>query len=365
MKILKQGIIYRKTDSPLRYQAWPTVCRDENGTLYTVCSGMRSSHVCPFGRTLMFTSWDNGDTWSCPAVINDTWLDDRDAGICYMGGGRLTVSYFCHPKDTYLRWQSWMEKDSDPLAKDMVLAKLFTYPSYTREMDAYGSYVRLSRNHGSTWEAAVKVPVSSPHGPVSAGEGRLLWLGKEMYSELPAEQKELIHLFESCDEGKSWQLLSTVPLPEGIEKNKLHEPHLAILPSGELFGAIRIEGNYPVEGGTVFTCRSSDGGKSWSVPKPTGLSGLPPHLTVLSDGRLLLTYGRRVQPFGIRAVISTDGGESFGEELLVADVSELAYAGDLGYPATVELEDGSLYTVYYAIVPGDDKPSILYSKWKI
>ena len=39
--------------------------------------------------------------------------------------------------------------------------------------------------------------------------------------------------------------------------------------------------------------------------------------------------------------------------------------GDLGYPATVELSDGSLFTVYYQRVPGDRQDSILYTRWEL
>ena len=86
---MKQGIIYRKTDGPFRYQAWPSVCCDENGVLYAVCSGHRVAHVCPFGKNLMFTSHDGGETWSPPIIVNDTRLDDRDAGITYLGNGKM------------------------------------------------------------------------------------------------------------------------------------------------------------------------------------------------------------------------------------------------------------------------------------
>ena len=40
---------------------------------------------------------------------------------------------------------------------------------------------------------------------------------------------------------------------------------------------------------------------------PTPMLGFPPHLLVLSDGRLLCSYGRRTAPFGQRAMISADG----------------------------------------------------------
>ncbi len=39
--------------------------------------------------------------------------------------------------------------------------------------------------------------------------------------------------------------------------------------------------------------------------------------------------------------------------------------GDLGYPATVELADGSLFTVYYQQAAGGEKCSILYSRWRL
>ena len=53
MKTIKKGIVYRATEGPFRYQAWPSVCQDENGVLYAACSGHRSSHVCPFGKTMI------------------------------------------------------------------------------------------------------------------------------------------------------------------------------------------------------------------------------------------------------------------------------------------------------------------------
>ena len=91
MKIIKEGIVFQKEDGPFRYNAWSTVCRDKNGRLYAAWSGERVQHVCPFGKNLMSVSDDGGETWSCPMIINDTWLDDRDAGITDLGDGKLIV----------------------------------------------------------------------------------------------------------------------------------------------------------------------------------------------------------------------------------------------------------------------------------
>ena len=69
MEILKQGLVFRAAEGPFRYQAWPSICQDENGVLYAAWSGLRSSHVCPFGKNLMAVSDDGGETWKKTAKI--------------------------------------------------------------------------------------------------------------------------------------------------------------------------------------------------------------------------------------------------------------------------------------------------------
>ena len=90
----QNGIVHRNSGSFFRYDGWPSVCRDEEGTLYTVYSGFRADHICPFGKTCLCRSRDNGKTWSFPTVINDTWMDDRDAGICVTDKGTILVTTF-------------------------------------------------------------------------------------------------------------------------------------------------------------------------------------------------------------------------------------------------------------------------------
>ena len=63
----------------------------------------------------------------------------------------------------------------------------------------------------------------------------------------------------------------------------------------------------------------------------------------------------RTKPYGIRALVSRDEGTSWKE--IVLDDAEPSW--DLGYPASVELSDGSVYTVFYR--DGD----LLSIKWKL
>ena len=112
------GIVNRAQNSVFSYQGWPSIARDENGTLYVVASGLRVSHVCPFGKTVMYISKDEGKTWTPPIIINDTYMDDRDAGILYMGNGHLLVSWFTHSASAYTTlWNETIESMTSPISQ--------------------------------------------------------------------------------------------------------------------------------------------------------------------------------------------------------------------------------------------------------
>ncbi len=135
------------------------------------------------------------------------------------------------------------------------------------------------------------------------------------------------------------------------------------LPSGRILGAIRSEGTE--DKGTrfnIFTTYSDDGGKTWSRPRLLPADGSPPHLLLHSSGAVICTFGRRRDPFGERAVVSADGGATWSSEL---SLFEGAPGGDLGYPSTVELSDGSLFTVYYQQYEAGEKTSLMFTRWEL
>lgn len=90
----RHGIVYRAENTFFRYQGWPSVTRDENGILYAASSAFRMQHVDPSGKTAMFVSRNEGETWTKPIVVNDSYYDDRDAGIISLGDGKLLLSWF-------------------------------------------------------------------------------------------------------------------------------------------------------------------------------------------------------------------------------------------------------------------------------
>jgi sialidase-1 len=91
MEIISQKIICKE---PGRYIGWPTIAKTCNGRLIVAFSGNRDQHVCPFGVTQIVCSDDSGRIWSLPETINDTPLDDRDAGIIETAEGTLLLSWF-------------------------------------------------------------------------------------------------------------------------------------------------------------------------------------------------------------------------------------------------------------------------------
>lgn len=356
------GIVHRAENTLFGYQGWGSVCRDENGTLYAVASGFRCEHICPFGKTVMYVSRNDGKTWTPPIVVNDTYLDDRDAGIVYLGGGRLLISWFVHPADVYLNeYYASIKNSATRLEAPAALGMLSMYPLLPEKFRGGGSYIRVSEDYGVTWGETVKLPVSAPHGPGVCSGGRLIYLGKEMYASGGLTGKS-IAAYESVDGGKVWNKLSELKIPSGLSPDNFHEPHVIELKNGRLFGAIRAQGEGVYHGFSIYTTYSDDGGSSWSEWRSLNISGSPPHLLLHSSGKLICSFGRREAPVGERAVVSEDGGESFGAEYVLDDRS---VDSDLGYPASVELDDGSILTVYYQKYPGDAKCSMLFTRWKL
>lgn len=125
---------------------------------------------------------------------------------------------------------------------------------------------------------------------------------------------------------------------------------------------VHIRNHNAQNNGETLQCGSRDGGKSWSTPHPIGVWGLPSHLLRLRDGRLLMSYGYRRAPFGNQARLSSDNGKIWSEPLVISDD---APGGDVGYPSTVEMPDGSFVTVWYESMKSPARAVLRQAKWSI
>ena len=110
----------------------------------------------------MHISKDNGKTWTPPIVINDTYMDDRDAGIVYLGNGKMVVSWFTHSAHFYKNYlYDWIVSDvayASPAALNMVKGALEDYDALPDCDKVGGSYVRVSEDYGVTWSDIIRVP---------------------------------------------------------------------------------------------------------------------------------------------------------------------------------------------------------------
>ncbi len=353
-------IISRTADTPFRYQAWPTVIKDENDVIYVATSSGRSGHVCPFGKNYLFISLDNGKTFLPPTIINNTALDDRDAGLTYLGNGKMMLAFFKHQLQFYLDETEFLKRANRPENWGIIFEEIEKWKTLPEKDLVYGSFTKMSYDYGKTWTEPIKAPISSPHGPSLLSNGKLLWIGKEFHSH--EFEKGAIYAFSSTDEGKTWQKEGKIDFPNGTNADNIHEPWQLELPNGEVLGFLRAQGKEVDFGFTIYSTLSKDGAKTWSTPQKLDVNGSPPHAIIHSSGAIVLTFGRRAHPFGLRALISYDYGKTWDLELILDDT---APNDDLGYPSTIELSDGSLYTVYYKRL-GDDKfPSIVYAKWNL
>ena len=92
---------------------------------------------------------------------------------------------------------------------------------------------------------------------------------------------------------------------------------------------------------------SEGDGRTWRNAGPVSLPRQhPASLTQLRDGRILLTYAIRER--GNRAVGARTSSDQGRSREAAWPIVTLEGAGDSGYPSTVQLDDGTLVTAWYA-----------------
>lgn len=347
-----------------RYIGWPSICRLADGDILAVFSGDRSGHVCPYGKLQMVRSKDDGETWSPPQTIANGFLDDRDAGIVQMPDGEIVVTYFT--SIAYL---------TDPAAH------IDRHPEYIRHHEKIPpeivrqslGYFRLSsKDGGRTWSKPERMcDVShAPHGPALMPDGSLLMLGRSFRNgqqfhtgEGPLNQS-IISAWRSTDRARTWTCLCPAIADtngENAQPKMMHEPHVVACDDGTLVGLVRYHG----PDGCMRQTESRDGGRTWTPLHATGMVGFPPHLLKLPGNRLVCVYGRRNREvgFGEFACISDDGGKTWDTPNEVALAH--SHCGDLGYPASCLLPDGTILTIYYQQPQPGVLPHLFATKWRV
>lgn len=353
----------QSTTIDLTYLGWPTICRGDGDTLYAVAS-LRIGHVDPFGATAFFVSEDGGKTWSAPRIINDTPMDDRDTGILYLGNGRILVSFFTREIRDFLPggiFDFMFEQATEAQCYAKLRQWYRTPKSEILEGERY--WMISSDDYGQTWSAPYNVPGCNPHGPTQANDGTIL------QGHVDITQGGCL-IYHSTDGGRTWEHRTTAPLKPESETCYFSESYVIQLKNGKYVLVVR-SGDFADDDNRLGSFISfSDDGYTFTVgTRIEGVIGAPPHLLELSNGALLLTYTYRGKEArrGIRGRVSYDGGHTWDEEMVLSEVPDGCYPGEVGYPSTAELDDGTLITIYYQPQSSDEilRPSVMYTRWKL
>ena len=206
----------------------------------------------------------------------------------------------------------------------------------------------------------------------------------------------------STDQGLTWSASElTLPAYTTYEGKRMEydnvvgffqESYTYINDEGELLQWIRLDRDSPMfpmhedeptgndnTDRTIFT-KSADGGSTWSdIQDCPGYSGdlesygqMYPRVIELQDGRLLMTFTNRsfVPPLGLRAVLSSDGGNTFNfhhDHLILDENTEEGWTSGGGFGNTLQFPDGSLISCYsYATTPeGNEHPHIEVVHWRL
>jgi sialidase-1 len=304
-------------------------------------------------------SHDHGQNWCWPQVLLDSPIDDRDSGVLETAEGSLLVTTF-----TSLAYEPVLERAEQRRAGSRQAwpkARLSAWEAANNRLSAaqrrseLGEWMIRSTDGGLSWSARYPTIVNSPHGPIQLADGRVLYAGKELWT-----QQCRVGVCESLDDGRTWRWLAQIPARQGDDAENYHELHAVETGDGRLLAHIR-DHNKANNGETLKT-ESVDGGGSWSVPHSIGVWGLPSFLLRLRNGDLLMTYGYRRPPLGIQVRLGRDNGRTWPEPLILSDDGA---SGDLGYPSTVELDEGHLLTVWYERLRTSPHAVLRQARWRL
>ena len=151
----------------------------------------------------------------------------------------------------------------------------------------------------------------------------------------------------TIDGGKTWELVGWIGEQPPAGYGYAIMPATVSIGGGGYLSMIRRGGVFDGEKRWwVEPFVSPDAGQSWYLLDQPLIenAGNPATLTRLADGRIAMAYGWRRAPYGIRARISSDEGQTWSGEIVLEDNGR---SWDLGYPRTVQRADGKLVTAYY------------------
>lgn len=214
-----------------------------------------------------------------------------------------------------------------------------------------GGYILRSTDGGKTWQGPLYPPAAksdtrrNPFGEplpaynrgamLESANGKIYWA---VAVNTGAGKPTSVHLMVSEDKGLNWQYCSEIAADE---KATFNETSLYETPRGDIVAFLRTA----KMDDHACIARSTDGGKTFRW-ESMEFQGHPLNALRLPDDRVLLTYGYRHKPHGIRARILNAECTDFvtAEEYVLRDDGG---GWDIGYTWPVLLDNNRALVVYY------------------
>jgi len=341
LKKIRDIVIY---SDEMFYSSFPSLVTRKDGEILcafrrapdrkALWGGAGPTHTDPNSYLVLVRSRDNGQTWSSPELLFAHPLGgSQDPCMVQLSDGSIVCTSY--------GWALVPQKGADELDKTL---KHGTFCFL-------GGYVLRSDDGAKSWKGPF-VPIPLPGTPakdalgkpcpafnrgamVQCRDGKLYWAVAGRVAGAPTE----VHLMISSDRGETWAYSCPIARDDTVTFN---ETSLVETSKGDLVAFMRTD----KLNGNLAYARSTDGGKSFGQWKDAGFFGHPFYGMHLPDGRVLLVYGYRKEPFGIRAKIlnaeCTDI-ETAPEYVLRDDGG----TGDIGYPWATMMPNGNVLVAYY------------------
>ena len=342
VRVLEHVVVY---EDPKFYSAFPSVIRRPDGELLVAFRraperrkfGEGVSHSDANSYLVLVRSTDDGKTWTKePRLIHaHPFGGSQDPCMVQLRDGTIVCASY-----------AWA-----PLAPQ-TFAKLPKPAARNDNFVFLGGYLVRSADGGRTWEGPIvpppckgeaqhdlfgnPVPAYNRGAMCEGRDGKLYWVVAS--NDAGAARRTATHLMVSPDKGQTWTYGGVVArdAKAGFNETSLHQT-----PKGDLVAFLRTEN---LDDHTAIA-RSTDGGRSFKW-EDAGFKGHPHHALALPDGRVLLVYGYRHAPFGVRARVlnaeCTDAATA--PEVVLRDDGG---NGDLGYPWATMVSDKRALVVYY------------------
>lgn len=343
IKILDEKILYEDKNF---YPAFPSiVCLEKNKYLISFRLAPKTeknySHLHSLSKAIVSVVYKNKIT-KIFELGEDDYAAKQDPQLFRVDNKTILAYYFRY--------------SFHPL-NEKKLFKNYTFIEYNNSialLDGIG--LCISEDNGKTFSKPNIIKLNNEMKNFAI-RGNMIKIGNEILAPIYAykktsnkskNEKYQCYIISSKD-FINWKI-KTLLCESEIKNNKrieYFEPSLLAY-KNNIIAFIRT--HYNNEYGYTSISYSKDKGKTFSKPEATNIKGYPLNPLILNNKKILLTYGYRLKPYGIRAKIldkienkNIIENINNSKELIIEDKIKNA---DCGYPSCIN-DGNNIICVYY------------------